>query len=366
MKIKSCTEDAYFVASNSGRGFYSYYAQCFGDPRIRRVYAVKGGPGTGKSRFLREIAAYAIARGWACETVYCSSDPDSTDGVILTRGSDCMAFLDATSPHTYELERPGVRDELIDLGAFWDPAVLAMHRDEIESLNTRKNEAYRCAYRYLAAAEQMQAVRDSLVAPYIAHAALARYAKRLMQGVAHESEHRVHHALVTSVGMQGEVMLDSFFVNASRIVLLQDCYGVAYALLRELLEICRERGLAIRLSHDPVTPELPNAILLRSSGICFAALPASLCRYPCRVLSLRRFVDTEGLKGVRREVRLAARIQREMLAGAVASLHHVGQLHFGIEALYGEAMDFAAKEDFTKKLCKKLFDLQIDPFCDTI
>ena len=81
-------EDAYFAASNSEAGFHSYYSECFEASHIGRIYAVKGGPGTGKSRFLRDVAEYATAKGSRCEYIYCSSDAASLDGVILQDGVD--------------------------------------------------------------------------------------------------------------------------------------------------------------------------------------------------------------------------------------------------------------------------------------
>ena len=99
MTIRKTDEDAYFAASNSAEGFFSYYPQCFDASRIRHVYAVKGGPGTGKSRFLRDVAQAGESLGWQCEYIYCSSDPDSLDGVILTGEETCIALVDATAPH---------------------------------------------------------------------------------------------------------------------------------------------------------------------------------------------------------------------------------------------------------------------------
>ena len=53
MNIKATGKNAYFAASNSTKGFVSYYEEIFQNARIGHVWAIKGGPGTGKSRFLR-------------------------------------------------------------------------------------------------------------------------------------------------------------------------------------------------------------------------------------------------------------------------------------------------------------------------
>ena len=55
-----------------------------------------------------------------------------------------------------------------------------------------------------------------------------------------------------------------------------------------------------------------------------------------------------------------------MLGGAVESMKRVRDAHFRLEELYMNAMDFAAKEKFTKAFCQKLFPLQSEENCDTI
>ena len=89
-----------FAASNSAEGFRNYYGEIFTDDRIDRLYIVKGGPGTGKSHFMRAVARYARGRGYDAVEFYCSSDPTSLDGLLLTKeGSPTIGFLDGTAPH---------------------------------------------------------------------------------------------------------------------------------------------------------------------------------------------------------------------------------------------------------------------------
>ena len=50
-----------FAASNSCRGFCNYYGDLFVDSRFDRLYIIKGGPGTGKSHFMKVVARRARA-----------------------------------------------------------------------------------------------------------------------------------------------------------------------------------------------------------------------------------------------------------------------------------------------------------------
>jgi phosphopantetheinyl transferase (holo-ACP synthase) len=71
---------------------------------------------------------------------------------------------------------------------------------------------------------------------------------------------------------------------------------------------------------------------------------------------MRRFVDTAGMKQVRRELRAIDRISRALKGEAVDALQKVREIHFRLEDIYSSAMDFSAKEAFTKAFCQRLFD----------
>lgn len=358
MLVRSMGEDAYFAASNSAKGFFSHYADCFDNVRIDHLYAIKGGPGTGKSRFLREVADYGQGLGWACEKIYCSSDPDSLDGVILTRGERGIALLDATAPHVYEPRTPGAREELVNLGVFWDSEALKGQKSRIELLQRKKGASYRRAYRYLAAAGELTAARDLLVEPYIRAGEMRAYAKAQMRGVDSDGVFLAQTALMGSLGMRGRVYLDTYFEGAKELILIEDCRGIGYRFLAELFCLARETECRVRVSYDPLMPERLDAIAFLESGRTFAIAPRASCVSPSRTLSMRRFLETSRMDGIRQEATRLSRLIRAMLSSAVGAMEDVRAAHFALEEIYSAAMNFDAKETFTKIFCRELFDLQ--------
>ena len=358
MELRKMGEDAYFAASNSEKGFFSYYRECFDAAHIKRVFAIKGGPGTGKSRFMREVADAGRARGWRAEYIYCSSDADSLDGIILHQGEDAVALLDATAPHVYEPSHPGVREELVNLGAFWDRSRLLEHADRIAILNRQKSDAYRRAYRYLGAEGQMQKIRDQLVAPYLKRRSIRAYAEKQLRDVPDGNEYCARPALVRSVGMHGEVIFDTYFASAEKSVLLEDCYGSAEIFLAALGELAVKKKLQIRVSHDPVFPERLDGIFFTESRRAFVTVPRSLEAGAGRRVSLRRFVEVSSMKPIRGELLFTERMRKALREGALEALREVRTVHFQLEECYISAMDFQAKESFTKKFCDSLFDLK--------
>lgn len=360
MLIRSTGENAYFAAANSAEGFVCDYSACFDSARIGRLYAVKGGPGTGKSRFLRDVANYAREKGFDCEYVYCSSDPDSLDGVILEKGGRGIALLDATAPHVYEPRLPGAREELVNLGVFWDGELLEQQRRQIEALQEQKSRAYRRAYRYLAAAGALAEARDLLVEPYLRAGAIRDLAESLMDGIESDGVFSEQVARMGSIGMQGRVYLDTYLTRASEIVVLQDCRGIAWRLLAEMREIARSRKFAICSSCDPLIPTRLDAISCLSSGRTFAVLPRGTCPCPHRTVSVRRLLRAEEMGEVRRECNTLSRSVRAAMGSAVGALRDVRRAHFSLEEIYSATMNFTAKENFTKIFCRELF-ASLDP-----
>ena len=163
---------------NSYGGFVSHYRDCFAQ---ERRYIIKGGPGCGKSTLMRRIAHEAEQRGLEVEYYDCSSDPDSLDGIVLP--SLGIAMFDGTAPHEEAADAPGWRDNLIDLGAYWDSKVLRDHQDEIILLSEKKAEAYRGAYRYLGMAGTASLLRLELLGSCIDTKALESNAKQLARKI---------------------------------------------------------------------------------------------------------------------------------------------------------------------------------------
>ena len=86
----------YFLGGNTPTGFYSLYHQLSEPERLRALYIIKGGPGSGKSTLMRRVERHAQAAGLETEQVLCSGDPDSLDAVMIPGLG--AALVDGTAP----------------------------------------------------------------------------------------------------------------------------------------------------------------------------------------------------------------------------------------------------------------------------
>ncbi len=348
----------YFAASNSSHGFRNYYDECFSESRVERVYIIKGGPGTGKSHFMRTVARYARGIGYDVTEYDCSSDPASLDGILLTRpDAPRIGLLDGTAPHVWEPSVPGVREEIINLGALWDASRLEGQGDTIRALGTRKSGAYDRAYAYLHAAGEMDRVADSLVTPVVLDDRLAAMADRILRREklsAGESFDALP-ALRRAVSMSGRAIHHTFEHDAASLLVLDSAYGLGYRLTAHLFALSRERSHTLLVSYDPIYPEKIDGLFYPATGLAVLvgdALPREGC--PTRMVSLRRYMDAEALRRIRPEIRHAVTLRRELEEDALRALAEAGRHHFEMEKIYAAAMDFPAKEAFTERFCEKI------------
>ena len=68
-----------YPGGNTPEGFFSYYSYIMGQQEANRIICLKGGPGVGKSTFMRKIGEHFVEKGEDVDFLWCSSDPGSLD-----------------------------------------------------------------------------------------------------------------------------------------------------------------------------------------------------------------------------------------------------------------------------------------------
>ena len=353
---KRTRETAFFAGANSKRGFISFYEQNF-RAGVTRLYCIKGGPGTGKSRLLREVARAGEAAGYRSEYYYCSSDAGSLDGVILSGKNGRLGFLDATAPHLMEPQMPGASEELLNLGEFWNTERLIRYAGDIRELNRKKAEYYRGAYRYLSAAGEMSEQLRALIRPCLNEEKMLRTARRWLREIPDGKRGEEKTAPTDSIGMTGRVRLDTYWRQGKSILLLTDAYGSAALFLQVLREMSAGKRLERRVSCQPLEPEWADALWLEESGTVFLSGRSEDAPVigAGRVFPMQRLLYRERLSPIREEVRQAERLRQTLLEQATEELAKTAKVHFALEELYTSAMDFSAKEEMTLALCRRCF-----------
>ncbi|MBM6619305.1 PRK06851 family protein [Bacillus suaedaesalsae] len=148
----------FYAGSNSSQGFYSLYDQAIKD--LDRLYILKGGPGTGKSTFMRKIGLVMMDKGYDLEYLHCSSDNKSLDGIIIPELK--VGIVDGTAPHVIEPKYPGVVEKVVDLGAYRNDAFLAQYKNIIISLTKDIETNFNAAYSTMQEAKKVHLKREEI------------------------------------------------------------------------------------------------------------------------------------------------------------------------------------------------------------
>ena len=340
----------YFAASNSAEGFKSYYGNVFDVREFSRIYVIKGGPGTGKSSFMKVIASEAEQRGLSVTRIYCSSDPLSLDGVIIEELG--AAVLDGTAPHIFEPSLVGAIESIVDMGAFLNTSLLVGSRKVIEELNKQKSECFERAYGYLAAYKRVSDNMERLIRPCLKREKLQRFAGRFAEGVRGTGKEK--YLLVRSVGMNGSVSFDTYRQNADIYYRVEDHFETGHFLMQELYGVLKRADADMYLAPDPIISTRYNAISVNGGSVVFEVADGAEDS-GARSINMKRFIDNVELVRVRSDFRIASRIRDNLLELAEGEFDKTKKYHFTLEEIYGAAIDFDAKEQFTKEFCDKIF-----------
>lgn len=334
----------FFLGANSGAGFYSLYdGFCAGSRDF--LHVIKGGPGTGKSGFMRRIGAAAEKAGLNVEYVVCSGDPGSLDGVYIPALH--TGWVDGTAPHVMDPVMFGATGDYLDLGAYCDTAATRARRSEIAEFNTRYKALYATAYSRLSAA----AAAAPCPAGLIAEGEIAAARRRALSACARELPHsaknltpgKVSRRFLSAYTCEGRRFLTSTLTTlCKRIYTLDDRLGLAEPFLETVLGEAVSKGVDAIVCPDPLTPQRTEALLLPSLSLGFLALrgDTEMELEPCRHLRLDAIVPSEKMRPLRARLRADERTRRDLLSAATDSLAQAKALHDELEKVYNPYVDF--------------------------
>ncbi|MBQ7669393.1 MAG: hypothetical protein IJS45_01585 [Clostridia bacterium] len=327
-----------FYGANSGTGYVNTPDERLKEQNCDVKVLIKGGPGTGKSTFIKKFADAAKDSGYGVTRYLCSSDPHSLDAALVEREGCRIVICDATSPHVCDMEYPGARSVIFDLTEFWDRSSLARERDRIVELSEKKRMTYGMAYRSLRAANETQKVADSLSETFFSYRKAEGFCERTVSKYKSDGGEFLP-GYTSSLSMSGAVRLDSFDAESSYRIFLDDHVGAAKLLLSLLLQKFRERGIGCAVSLDPLDGSV-ESILTSKSGILWTRC---LNEKADKVINCERFVIKPDPK-LKSRLKLADRCVCSLVGEALSFLSDASKYHFELEKIYSAAVDFNRSE----------------------
>ena len=337
----------YFAAANTEKGFCSLFGEIFAPEELSWLYIIKGGPGTGKSTFMRGVGEAARERGFDVEYYYCSADTGSLDGVkIPTLG---VAVIDGTPPHAYEPHYPGACEKIINLGENWEQGLLRESRAEIERLTRECSECYGRSAHFLAAAGETERLRLETSASSFDFEK-ARAAARRILAQAKPRNGGSSERYVSALGTRGEAHIYNIPLEGERTVLVSGRYGAEKLFLSVLEEEARAGGYTLVRFPDVLLRERTEGLYIKELCTRFTCTEAAEDE-----INAMRFVSTSVLAENRGKLRFSEKCRDALLQGALSELAKMGAAHDELEKYYVSAMDFEKSRAMLEKVKQEIF-----------
>lgn len=334
----------FFLGANTPNGFYSLYDQFVSTQDGDFLYVIKGGPGCGKSSFMRRIAEAALDSGLDVEYILCSGDPDSLDGVYIPEKR--IAYVDGTAPHILEPDCCGATGAYLDLSQHLNTAALHKNLPALLDLQRRYKAQYAHAYALLRAVPSFCPEKlDGLLTPedYAAVRHRATSAANRMPRAKNTHAGKTRARFLRAFSAKGESFCaETVRTLCDKVYLLDDRLGLANTYLRALVHAAEKRGHALIPCPDPLAPERLEAVLLPELELGFIAdHGVRLDGFPTRHIRLDKIPDEVRTRAFRARLRALAKLRNDLLCQAQTSLAQAKALHDALEAQYNPHVDFS-------------------------
>ncbi len=351
----------YFLAANSCSGFVSYFDNCYDAVDGWRAYIIKGGPGTGKSYFMKFLMKKGLENGFAAEVIPCSSDPDSLDAVIFPDIK--TVIMDGTAPHTVDPKYPGVCEQILNFGLFWSEEKFFGREESVIALTDTNKLLHKRASCYLKAAGQFFAdnfkIAEACTDRERLNTFINRLCKKYIPNKAKKLCGKEKVRFLSGITPRGLISYpETVFKCCKRVVIISDEFGsVSNSVMTKLREYACQNGYNITTIKNALLPNtLIDGVILPELSLGFIRESEQfVLNSDIRRVHARRFVHAEQLSKSRKRIKFNKKAAAELLLAVTACLKEAKSVHDELEKEYINAMNFDKLECFAEQFSQKLF-----------
>ena len=322
-------------------GFVSCFDRLLPERNLQRMIVLKGGPGVGKSTFMRRVHAALCADGQDSTLYFCSGDPDSLDAVAVPERG--FLILDGTAPHVVDPVIPGARDSIVNLGEGLDEAAMRPRLPQLRACMADHAVCSRRARVCMQSAAALSRDNAAILRGALDEARLAQMTRALIHAVLSEDAPPdeapgARPVITDAITPKGEL---SFIAENAQPRVIRLCHHWAMdvtPVLRAISGAAQSAGYAV---EEHLCPTVPGTLLhlgipaLRTLITTSDLLPSeqtfdfSACLPPGALLRQECALE-QGRAGIRMH-----------LHRAVSAMAQAKQLHDEMESFYVPNMDFS-------------------------
>ena len=346
-------EKSYFAGSNSALGFSSYFDGLMDPARLNSLYILKGGPGVGKSSFMKKFGAAMRSAGYEAEFIHCSSDHDSLDGILI---KDIKVMLvDGTAPHMVDPRLPGAADQIINLGAYLDGSALKSQKQEIIDIGAKKSDCYQSAYRYLSGAgtlfRENLAIYERESEKSLLDAVLDETVYEIFKGVGKKTSGLTRKFFTESYTSNGFISYTESFCAGNRVL---NVIGKNASAISRFLTGIADEAARMGLDTDrcclPLFPDMLQHLYIPELRLMLKSCGGEANNHFHESINLDRTIRPDVILMPFDEIEENRSLFNTLINKALNKLKEAKYWHSELEKIYVGNMDFSAVDECFEKL----------------
>ncbi|NLK99923.1 MAG: hypothetical protein GX271_04595 [Clostridiales bacterium] len=331
----------FLLGSNTKIGFVSLFDELRNPLEGKRLYIIKGGPGSGKSSLMKRVLKVLEAKEHSIEYFHCASDPGSLDAYIDYDSG--IAMVDGTAPHTMDPRYPGAYDTIINMGDCWDESSLMAYKDEIIQLSDTISSCHQMATASIASAADFLNNNMTMAKPYVKLNVVNDFVRKLINDIKGTNKGKVKKRLLSAVSVGETVFFnETIAAYADKIYVIPDMWGAASkALLSALAHEASLLGLEHIICYCSIrTPHKIDHIIFPS-----AAIAVTTSNSFHSIKDNKHYLVTNLMEEIPDtyidRMSLHLNISKELIDLATDHIKDAKLMHDDLEAFYIKAMDFS-------------------------
>lgn len=318
---------------------------------MKRVFILKGSPGSGKSTVMKRIAARAEAEGHPLTVIRCSSDPGSLDGVMLTDLG--VAVADGTSPHSLDPKKYGIREVTVSLEDTFDYDRLGFFSGRLGRLFEKKAMYVRAASSCIAAFGKLEDVRREYTDSAFLAGKLYTFCHGFVKRNCRKGDGRVVITPTDTFCRKGFVTTGTF-CDVDEFYVLRDRYGSAETVLQQLYAHARNEGVDMCVIPCPVDNREISGIFFPDTGVLIKS-DRFVSPENAKTVRAARFLDPEVTALHRQSLTVIEKLSEKLTDEASQTMERAFAVHGEIEKIYSQCIDFGVTDSITKALAIRIF-----------
>lgn len=351
-----------FPGGNTPQGFFSYYDYVI-PIDATRIFLLKGGPGVGKSTFMKKIGQAIVGQGFDVEHHHCSSDPNSLDGLVIPALN--TALIDGTAPHIVDPKHPGCVDEILNLGEYWNENKMVNNKTEILNCTKEISKQFQHAYCMLKAAKAVyddwEATNGEAMNFKIANQKTTAIVEKIFSGIATVGQGKNRKLFASAITPIGPVnYIDSITANIKNRFIITGLPGTGKAtLLAKAADTAITKGLDIETYYCPLDPlKVEHVVIPALDTALVTSIPPHSLSYTgaADIIDMNECLDQKIMQQLETVTDYDRTAFWELFGKAGEYIKEAKKLHDVLETYYVPNIAFSGVDALREKTLSRLLD----------